>query len=119
MKITHPLLIISISVLSSLLTSCGKGDKSLSEIERMLDYEMSHQEIKVIRIALLSHDLGEKFEERGNFKKALKYYKQAEWGFNFSKELTDERHPLIDDIKEAIKRLNDKEEAFRDLKYIK
>lgn len=92
---------------------------SLAKKEKVLAEKIHNQKLRTVRVAFLSHDLAEDFEEKGEVKKALKYYKHALWAFNYSAALTGNRYPLVDDIEEAIKRMREKSETLKDLEYIK
>lgn len=115
------LLCISISLIfmALIFTGCKKPVHSLDNYEQEVLRQINSPDIKIIQIAFLTHDLGERFEENGDFKSAFKYYSKAKWAFELSEKLTRNRHPLQDDTYESLERLKGKEEAGQDLKFIR
>ncbi len=98
---------------------CRTAPPTLKKEETKIQNRIYSLEISVLQLANKAHELGEDFEERGNYSKAKYYYLKSKWAFQLSENLSQEKHPLSDDINESLRRIKEKTESNKDLKYIK
>jgi hypothetical protein len=90
----------------SLIIGCGESSPKLPSQQAERFKERIHSPgLNLSETGMLSLELAERCEDSKLYAEALQYYRQAAWAFEHDAFLTGRAHPLMEDARANLRRL--------------